>query len=426
MPSITSALQIANELSSMLGLDSWQIKTGTYNGVAFHIIPSVTNKLNRQLNPASGIINATNNLIGNSTLDSNNLTLPYGTYGTSLNISDSCSLKTVVHRIPNNPNVFELMGTNGEVFTIEGIIWGSAYSNAIGNLFKTMLNPSSVPNKVRYVLVHPIWGTIPNVYLLSYKRIHNPKLWRACMYQFTFESTQPIGFTNSNSQPNDLTSISNNISSILNICNGLNNTWNTTNFIINTYGTQKNYTNVKDTLKNIQTSILNTTNVSLNITKLLVDNLKPEGYNNVALNNTVTSPTTNIPSLYYFNNNMTPTDVNTILSYNNDIIQASIADLNTINVNTIYDSITNLVSLQSQLSALSLSLLNGYYGTTRQFIVPYDSNLFDICFLNNLDYDTQSNTILQLNKSIIYSTNYIVKGTNLLLPIPTNNNTGAI
>jgi len=426
MPSIATELQIANELSSALGLDSWQIQTGTYNGVAFHIVPSTTSRLNTTLDPASGIIDATNNLIGNANLGSNNFNLPRGTHGTSLGISDKCSLKTVVHRLPNSPNVFELMGTNGEVFSIEGIFWGSAYSNAIGNLFKTMLNPNSVSNQVRYVLVHPIWGTIPNVYLLSYERIHNPKLWRSCMYRLIFESAQPIGFTNNNSLPNSLTSNSNAISSILSICNGLNNTWNTIDFVLNAYGTQKNSSTIQDALYDGQTAVLNTVNVSLNVTKLLVDNLKPVGYNNVALNNTVTSPTTDIPSLYYFNNNMTPTDVNTILSYNNDIIQATILKLQIINVNPIYDTITNLTALQAQISALALSLLNGFYGTTKQFIVPYDSNLFDICFLNNLDYNTQSDIILQLNKSVIFSTNYIPKETVLLLPIPSNTNVGTI
>ena len=164
----------------------------------------------------------------------------------------------------------------------------------------------------------------------------------------------------------------------------------------------------------------NTVNTSLVVTKLLVSNLKPAGFNSVPLNNTITTPTNDIPSLYYFNSNMTPTDVNTILTFNNANIESCMTILNQINVNAIYDSITSLIALQSQMNKLSLSLLNGFYGTTKQFIVPYDSNLFDICFLNNLDYFSQSNSILQLNKSVIFSTNYIAKNTPLILPISPN------
>ena len=97
--------------------------------------------------------------------------------------------------------------------------------------------------------------------------------------------------------------------------------------------------------------------------------------------------------------------------------------LNQLNTNTIYDTIISLTNLQSQINGLSLALLNSFYGTTKQYVAPYNTNLFDVCFLNNLDYTSQAHTIIQLNKSTLFSTNFIEQGTILILPIPVNSNT---
>jgi len=413
---ITSAVE---QLATALGLDSWQIQTGSYNGVAFHTVPSTLKRLGNELLNIDALVGATESLLGVTNNQQDNMKLPYGTNTVSTAISDGMRSKIITHSIPNGADVFEDMGWHGETFSIQGIIWGGSYTQALDNLLNVITNPAAASEDDRYVLVHPILGTIQNVRLLSLQKMHNPKLWRSCQYQFNFMSTQPLSYNTSNVVQGGITLVGA-ITAILTITSSLATIWGEASALLNAFGSKGNTNSVRQSIQNSQKSVLSTVNTSLVVTKLLVSNLKPAGFNSVPLNNTITTPTNDIPSLYYFNSNMTPTDVNTILTFNNANIESCMTILNQINVNAIYDSITSLIALQSQMNKLSLSLLNGFYGTTKQFIVPYDSNLFDICFLNNLDYFSQSNSILQLNKSVIFSTNYIAKNTPLILPISPN------
>lgn len=406
----------AQIIAQQLGINTWQIQTGSYNGVAFHVVPSVLAQLNKLLNPAAGIVDATQRLIGIGSLDTNNTNLPYGTGAISLGITDSGTRKLKVHTLPNSNDVFEDLGWYGETITVTGILFGSAYSQALNNILNNFLNDSSVPAINRNVLVHPILGRMPNTYLQSYKRIHNPNMWRSCMYEFTFRTSVPLAQI-SNTTPTILSKLNQSISAILTIATALLNTWGTIKVISNSFGNAGNSNNIQLPLMNTQASIQETVNINLTVTKLLVNNLQPPGYTNVALINTVTTPVNNLPFINYFDANMTPSDVNTIIEFNNTSTNACIAVINQVNNNTIYDSITSLLSAQANINELAISLLNSFYGITKQFIVPYDIDMFNLCFINNLDYLTDASIIWSLNKGIITSNNYIPKGTNLLIPI---------
>lgn len=420
--SILSALAQAEAIATELGLNNWQIQTGSYNGIAFHVVPSILNRLNQDLNPAAGAIDSTINLLGIGSLSQNNEKLPYGTNAVSTAISDETHRKLAIHRPPNSPDIFEDMGWFGDTFSIQGILYGAAYSQALNNILNGFLNDPNSTNPNRNVLVHPILGRIENVMLMSMRKIHDPKMWRCCLYQFNFISTKPVAVLTQNIS-STLNAINSTITAILAIITGLLSTWGDIGILMHIFGSAGNTTTVQQSLKNSQASIQNTCNTNVSIAQFMVNNLKPSGYNNIQLSKTPTVPIPGLTQLYYFASNMTPTDVNTLLTYSNNSINACIAVLETINVNPIYDSITALINLQSQMNALALALLNSYYGSTKLYTTPYDTNLFDVCFLNNLNYSAQSNTILKLNHNIIPSANYIRKGTILTLPIATNPNT---
>lgn len=419
---ILSALAQAEAIANELGLNGWQIQTGSYNGVAFHVVPSILNKLNQDLNPATGAIDSTINLLGIGSLSQNNENLPYGTKAVSTGISDRTHRKLVIHRPPNNADIFEDMGWFGDTFSIQGILFGSAYSQALNNILNGFLNDPNSTNPNRNVLVHPILGRIENVMLVDMQRIHEPKMWRCCLYQFNFACTKPVAVLTQNIS-STLNAINSTITGILTIITGLLNTWGDIQALKHVFGSAGNTTTVEQALKNSQTSVINTCNTNVSITQFMVNNLKPIGYNNVQLSKTPTFSITGLTQLYYFTSNMTPTDVNTLLTYSDNSINACIATLEVINVNPIYNSITALINLQSQMNALALALLNSYYGSTKLYTTPYDTNLFDVCFLNNLNYNSQSSTILKLNHNIIPSANYIPKGIILTLPISNNPNT---
>jgi hypothetical protein len=254
--------------------------------------------------------------------------------------------------------------------------------------------------------------------MISKRQIHDPKMWRCCLYQFTFVCTKPVA-TLAKNISSTLNSITSGITSILSIITGLLNTWGEIKAIQNTFGSSGNTSSVQNALKNSQAAVISTCNISVSITQFLVNNLQPPGYNNVQLSKTKTTPIVALSQLYYFSSNMTPTDVNTLLTYSDNSIDDCIAVLQTVNDNPIYDSITALINLQSQINGLALALLNSFYGSTKLYTTPYDTNLFDIC----LNYNTQSSTILKLNQSVIFSTNFIAKHTSLRLPLSTNPNT---
>jgi hypothetical protein len=420
--SVLGAVAQAQAIAHELGLDGWQRQTGTYNGVAFHVVPSVLDRLNQDLNPAAGIIDATENLLGITSNSQDNTSLPYGTHATGTAIADETHRKLVIHRPPNNADIFEDQGWFGDTFSIQGILYGAAYSQALNNILNAFLNDSNISNSDRNVLVHPILGRIENVMMISKRQIHDPKMWRCCLYQFTFVCTKPVA-TLAKNISSTLNSITSGITSILSIITGLLNTWGEIKAIQNTFGSSGNTSSVQNALKNSQAAVISTCNISVSITQFLVNNLQPPGYNNVQLSKTKTTPIVALSQLYYFSSNMTPTDVNTLLTYSDNSIDDCIAVLQTVNDNPIYDSITALINLQSQINGLALALLNSFYGSTKLYTTPYDTNLFDICFLNNLNYNTQSSTILKLNQSVIFSTNFIAKHTSLRLPLSTNPNT---
>jgi len=417
-------LSEADIIANELGINNWQLVQGSYNGIVFHVVKSTLGRLNDQLNPLAGVVDATTQLIGAQNLTANgfndNTNLPYGTTTVSTAMTTIGSRKLVKHDLPNNGDVFEDMGWNGDIYVIQGIIFGAAYSQAQQNLMNVFVNDENAFPGEQNVLVHPLLGTIPGrVYLSNYKEVYNPNLWRSVMYEFVFNAQTPYASIK-NYAANITSGINSAVSNVLSISTALLSTWGDITAIQTAFSTSGNTYTIDQALKDSQTSVNDCVNTSVTTAKLMVKNLQPAGYKNVGLTQTATTPTTEIPSYFYFINNMTPSDVNSILVNNNAIVQSTITTLQVLNDNVIYNSITNLLGMQAGLIDLANVLLNSFYGNLKQYTVPYDIDLFTLCLLNNLDYASQSDTIYMLNQSLIPSPNYIPKGTLLNIPISTN------
>jgi hypothetical protein len=424
MADILSVFAQAEQIAQELGIDTWQLQAGTYNGETFHVVRNIFDQLNHDLNPAAGIIDAATSLVGafNNNITSDNATLylnnnlPYGTSATSLGIVDSGRMKTIVMTPPNSPDVFQENGAYGNVITIQVLLWGPAYGKAYNNIFNKFLNPLLAGDQA-YVLNHPVLGRIEDTHLLGYTTVHNPKAWRSCLCNFTFRTAKPVSQL-TNSSPTVPVQLNTIITSLLTITGDLLNTWGTVSTIAKSF-TQSggNQLNNNQLLRQGQTSIQSTVNVNLTVAQLLVSNLKPPSYNNVRLNNVKTTSVTHIPAIFYFDSNMSPTDVNSIIQLNANAIDETIAILLQVNVSNIFDTINNLKAIQVNINNLGIALLNSFYGNTKTYTVPYDSDLFTICFNNKLDFASNASIIYQLNKNKIISTNYIKKNVQLLLPV---------
>ena len=126
--------------------------------------------------------------------------------------------------------------------------------------------------------------------------------------------------------------------------------------------------------------------------------------------------------MFYYQSHSSPNDINNLNKYINSITQTTIKTLNINNIRAFYqESINNIRDLSSTIGQLCLSLINSYYGQIMTYITPRDMSLYDVCFVNNLNYDNNYQKILNLNKEKSLLLNYIPKGYQLLIPNRTLN-----
>lgn len=423
-------LAYAEGIAEDLGVNNWQLSQGSYNGTVFYTLNTVLNGLNQKYNPLAGVTTAATGAIGNvgalGLIPTDNTSLPYGTYTTSTGMQDEARQKLSIYRFFNNANGYESGGWNGNVFSVECFIWGTAYSQVLSNTLNNFKNDAYVyqTNKnALHVLVHPIYGTISNVLLRSYVIEHNPNKWRCCKIIFIFESLSPIYqiYQNTTNIGNILDGV---ISSILTLITDLNQVWGDysllTQFFSSSNGTSGNTNQLNQNLKLAATSVLEVTNICTYLTQKLVNNLAPVGYINTVLNNLTTTVPNTISGIYFFNSNLSPNNVNALMELINIIIDACKAIININNNILIYNNIANLTSLNANMGFLCNQLLNAFYGSTREYIVPIDTSLFNICIKEGLNYTNQIEKIILLNQEALQSVCYIPKGTTLLLPIATS------
>jgi len=458
---VTQTFGYANTVASVLGLNNWQLNPGSYNGCKFHLITSgILDNLER-FNPAAGAISAVSGLLSRANLiggivPATNDSLPYGTSTVSKNITDTGSKKYVRHRLPNsNFNVLEDLGWDGEIIKCVGIMFGSSALEANNNLFNVMINPSSVLPFNRNVLVHPVLGTINDVLLISYKRIHSSEYWKAITYEFTFETSSPI--LAQTSPLSALSQIAAAFNAISTIYTAINQSINLATIlytrggaIVNSYF-QTNYNNSKI---NAATFV--------GVAKLIYENLTPPGFVNPTLealntstvnlsigsttaltgitnttgtlnsNQQTVNPYTGVVNINLtaynaaFNTGL-PNGVSQVVTLFAQNVQNTINIINQSDQlsgspltqgSVFQDVVANLEAAVVALNNVAQSVLYNLLENTTKITVKTTTSLEEIFAQYNMNFEIVANIqqVLSLNPGIFNSVNLIPAGTQVVLP----------
>lgn len=437
-------INYANKIADFLGLNKWDLSPGSYNGVKFHIIkPGILEALNR-FNPAAGVISDIEGLTSafgnksNLSAKQTNDALPFGTTTVTTNIQDSGRRKLIMHRIPNaNFDIPEDKGFGGDMIKCIGIMFGPSALLAAQNFFRAALNDNAASPVVRNVLVHPVFGTLQNVFLESYERIHSSDYFRAITFNLVFRLTQPISINVP--QASLVSSIYSTIKSLLNLyakiisALGLFSTL-TTRFRVPIPGAASISSTQKMTIDSmeIESSILSNTislnsivqalsdqaQVGIGITRLLYSNLSPTGATNVSLDSINVDEDLLIP---YNGINLTGVSngVTRIISEYANRLKFIFTAIYTNKFDNVFvGTINDFKSFLSQITTLGKLLLNELEGSTFTYIVPNAMSLEEVLFYNNLDvFDVNLQLkIILLNFKSNASCNLIPKGTAIQIP----------
>lgn len=450
---VTQTFGYANTVASVLGLNNWQLNPGSYNGCKFHLITSgILDNLNR-FNPAAGAISQVSGLLSRANLvggvtPATNDSLPYGTSTVAKNIVDTGNKKYIRHRLPNsNINILEDLGWDGEIIKCVGIMFGSSSLQANNNLFNVMINPTSVSPTNRNVLVHPVLGTINDVLLISYKRIHSSEFYKAITYEFTFETSSPIL---SQTKPlsalsqiaaafNAITSIYTSINQSISLATLL---YTRGKVIVNSYF-QNNYNNcminaatligiVKLIYKNLTPlgfvnptiEALNTSTVNLSIGSTTSNTGITNTVGTLNSNQVTTTPYTGVVNINLtaynsaFNTGLS-NGLSSIINIYAQSVQNTINVINQSGQNSSFQSvIANLEAAVVSLNNVAQSVLFNFLENTTKVTLKTTTSLEEIFSRYNMNFNVQSNItqVLSLNPGIFNSVNLIPAGTQVVLP----------
>lgn len=449
----TQTFGYANTVAGILGLNNWQLNPGSYNGCKFHLITSGILANLEQYNPAAGAISAVSGLLSRANLiggvvPATNDNLPYGTSTVSKNITDIGNKKYIRHRLPNsNFNILEDLGWDGEIVKCVGIIFGSSALQANNNLFNVMINPLSVLPINRNVLVHPVLGTIQDVLLINYKRIHSSEYWKAITYEFTFETSSPIlAQTSPISAVSQIAAAFNAVTSVYSAINSsiflATTLYKAGGAIINSYF-QTNYNNcmidsatfvgvsqliyknltpatfVNPTIESLNTS---TVNLSIGSTQATTGIS-----NNVATLNSSQSTTTPYTGVVSVNLSQYNAAFNTglingisqVVSIYATNVQDTINTINQSGQSSAFQSvIANLEAAVVALNNVAQAVLYNLLENTTSITVKTTTSLEEIFAQYNMNFNIAANIqqVISLNPGTFNSLNYIVPGTTVVLP----------
>lgn len=182
---------VATEVAQLLQFTGWEIQDGAYNGAYFHVLyPNYS-----LINPAEGI---TNFLLDPSQ------PMPVGAKTGTTTITDRVRKKITEYVIPNREgNVLEEYGTHSPTITIIGLVTGPNSMNVFQSQLEYFLDSaldSTVPQSQQVgtisgtdfrVLIHPVFGIIPNVMLEDYEILLNSTRHNSMAYKLMFKVPDP-------------------------------------------------------------------------------------------------------------------------------------------------------------------------------------------------------------------------------------------
>lgn len=409
--SLTSG--IASSAGELLGLNTWQIRDGTYNGVTFcsagrSDMSLLTSGLGGQImDSIDGITASINSFNGQSQKDPNSRQVLIDTTLNILDMKSEFLLQNVIKRFPlAKESLVEELGSGGWVHSFVIQIVGQNYLTAIKNIQNAILDKQGDKS-----LTHPTLGKIAGKsYAINFNYNENFTLWRGATLFISFLSQNELS-----SQPT-ATSTTQKVFNAATACLNAVNTINTTFVVLQGYYTQVSNL-VAPRTKNSQLAVasakVNDATKSLSASTNYVMKTSNSGARISSISNTPIDYTAlpvvlngvDIPAIggttktYNDNQGLILVD-----SYTKQVTQAilSLAPLGG-DANDLKMELYKSVSLLSQ-----LTLVAGTQPPAQTFIVPYPMSLATVLHLNNIDIDLTHKVFI--NNPQLSSANYIAQG----------------
>lgn len=421
---IASAAGYANEIARLFGLDQWDLQEATYNGVTFQVLapnPLVAN------NPFQGVSFPS---FSGVTTD-NGTNLPYGTKTGLSQVRDSSAARLAIHDIPNRDGTFvEKLGFTGETYTMVGILWGPSYYERLQAMRAAFSSePPAVPLSSYQVLIHPLNGKITPAYLRRMEYIHASTKFRAVAFVLEFVCDNVVALNLVGSAGNqdalyaalaELENLAISLAEALQISSLLytriNNLASSNKQL---FGAQAGKSNLNPVIRN-EVAILNAGNANLSLllnyaTALLYQYLKPPGFIDYTIEKVQVNLST-LPQLFQYVTIFSEKEVDTLVSYYASQAQALIDQYEAFDLGTVFISQINAIKASVvSLDQFGKTLLNESESSYVSYTVPYDMSLRMALYLNGLDLNTDMESMLLLNRSVIGSVNKIPADTILKL-----------
>lgn len=183
-------------LAELLQYNSWEVQSGSYNGVLFHmLLPNIS-----QINPAQGAVNY---------LTASNTSTPIGSFTGATTMADTVKKKLAVYPIPNSDfDEIENFGTHSVRLSVVGVMYGLNYNVLLEKANKYFLDEPQDPtlpeseqtgrvSQTNFrVLVHPFFGTVNDVYLDSWRIVHGSERFQAVSFILDLLVKNPSYLTN--------------------------------------------------------------------------------------------------------------------------------------------------------------------------------------------------------------------------------------
>lgn len=413
---IVNLEQNLGEISTLLGLNEWELQTASYAGISFFIVPSSWDSFN----PFSAITKTTIDLLSPN-IDPNQ-NLGFDTKLGLENIRDSQSKKLAIKRFPNYDGYFiRDNGSDGIIYEVVGLLIGPDYLTALQNIKQTM----SIQKGKGSVFVHPVYGKLQNCFISNFNTLFNSTEWRAAT--FTMRIIQSGASSNKIIKPS-LTKLA---SDALNLITSSIATFGRISAAIITAqgflgrlgitntGGQTIQATPAERAAQLSASVTTTQATLESATTIVYQQLaKPKlGITNYTFMNTPVNYN-NLPTLFRYSAIQTD-QFSALLQYYANSIGATIALYRTYGVDTIWsDDITALKQSLVQLDAFLATVLAQIANSYITYTLPSTYSVRQVFFYNGLDFNDWNlvQTFIEQNRGLILDLNVIPKGTSVYLP----------
>lgn len=410
--------QDAGLLSDILGINTWQLQTASFNGVSFFIVPASW----ESYNPFQTITKTATNYLAPNESDPNQ-NLAADTKTSMQNIRDFRSKKLSIRRMPNFDGYFiRDNGADGIGYEMVCLIVGSDYLTGLQNIQNTVNDQ----NGKGFTFVHPVYGPLSGCYISTFTTLFQSSKWRAAT--FTMRIMQTGSVSGLPVTPSAKTIAGN----VLNIITDSINDFGligaeillAQGFLgrmgIIQYGGQTVQQSPSVRAQQLSDAIYSNQAKLQAATTVVYQQLAKDklGVTNYTYMNTPVDYN-NLPVMFRYSKVRTE-QFGDLLQYYADSIAETYQLYQIYGVDSIWsDNITALRSSLVQLDTFLASVVAKIDNTYKAYTLPADYSVRQIFFYNGLDFNNWNlvQTFLEQNKNIIQDFNVIKRNTTVTLPV---------